>query len=387
MGKLKLEKMKFTKKALATIFILLLALDSISSRSFTKRTKSNSKTLGDSLSASNIFMKTLTAKITNPLNISYFLMGIMSEWISGVHEVYLKVKKVEKVLLPCEKLIGDLWKIVEGNPTDAKQLNEQKDLKDKEANLNIKAEKQKKEEDNPTVKKENCEKLKIKLDLIADTYMDNFHKDTSLMYGPYTEEQKKKMKKENDLILCSGPIDFDPTGKVKKQILEDFDSLENFEEVCKDLRGNNDCSKYHPDNNGAWELIKKTAKYAKLLDDGADCVKNVLMGEKKSGVQLTPAEANLVKDLHETAKKVFSAWSMFKTAAKQAGAFILNYMSFGIAGALKAAWNILRLVKNIFTFVKDVAEKVMDDMPYHIGKIVGIVLKIMKNLILGRRRR
>merc|ERR1712004_674789 len=120
-----LEKMKFTKKALATIFILLIAFDS--------------------LSASKTVMNKLIEHITSPLNISYFLMGILSEWISEVDNLYYQVKKVEKILKPCEKTIEALWELIEGKPTtDKEKQKEQKKLKEKEEDMSNESAKYKK---------------------------------------------------------------------------------------------------------------------------------------------------------------------------------------------------------------------------------------------------
>merc|ERR1712047_12716 len=120
----------------------------------------------------------------------------------------------------------------------------------------------------------------------------------------------------------------DTKEKNKSQQEKEFVITNDFLDVCKLFRGNNDCSNYNPDNNGAWELIKKTSKYAILLDRGVECVEEALTGKKL--VTVDPAEQKLVEDVHKTAAKVFSGWNTFKSVAKEVGAFILHVATFGI---------------------------------------------------------
>ena len=50
---------------------------------------------------------------------------------------------------------------------------------------------------------------------------------------------------------------------------------------------------------------------------------------------------------------------------------------------MRAAWNILKLTLKIFLLVSNM----LFDIPYNLGKLVGLSIKIIKSFIAGRRRR
>jgi hypothetical protein len=139
---------------------------------------------------------------------------------------------------------------------------------------------------------------------------------------------------------CELPL-WNYSPKAHEMIEEEFETKEAFVEICMRLRDIGDCSKYQPDNKGAWYFIKKTFMFVDFLSDGGTCIYNLIKG----GGEITNHKANeKVKSLADT---VLGTWEITKFLGKEIGAFFAHITSFGIWGFLKAAWHIINLTMNI----------------------------------------
>lgn len=165
-----------------------------------------------------------------------------------------------------------------------------------------------------------------------------------------------------------------------KEINKEFENEENFKEICLSFKEKNDCSKFNPDNSGAWNFIAKTAKYAIFIKNGASCIVNILKAGGKHEAKGTSVPENT--EISTLANKALGAWSTTKLIVKEFGALLLHILSAGIWGTLRAAWNLLKLGSNILKLAVNIAK----DIPYQLGNLVGLVMKILKSLVAGRRR-
>ena len=377
--------MKLTKKKFSIILILLIGLNSITSTSLS--IKSNKKSLSkrnrvklSSKEASDFLLKKLKEQVTDPLNISYFVMGILSEWFPGVDKLHQEVKKIHKFFSSCEDFIKEAWAILHGksiSKNPAKKKEEEKEINEnKEKKKKVKEQISKIEFDDKTQeqrKQEFCKNTKAALEKVWKIAVDELFKTKS------SNEKKSKLLGANDekpKQFCDFPL---YSASALKEINDQFENKENFTEICIEFRENNDCSKFKPDNEGAWNFIKKTLKYGIFVKNGATCIVNLLKKGGKDDAKGIPEN----QEISKLANDALGAWSSIKAAFKEFGAFVAHILSFGVWGVLRAAYNLLKLGANIFKL----AANVVTDFPYHIGKLVGTVIKIVKALLMGRRRR
>lgn len=374
--------MKITNKHLTLILILLIGLNSITSTSLSIKSYRNkslskrNKTYLTSKEASDMLLKKLKEQITDPLNISYFIMGIVSTWIPKVEDLYKEVKKIKNFFDPCKDFITEIWDMVKGKSktTDPDKQKEQAKIQEKKQKHKEQIEKLEKPEKNKEEDEQKfCKKTEEILDKMYRISVDDLFQHKSKNEKSSVLRSAADQKPE---YLC----EFTIASKVAvKKIIEEFETVEHFTDVCLSFRKENDCTKFKPDNTGAWNFIKKTLKYGILVKNGASCLVNIM---KKGGKDESKGTAENPQ-ITALANDAFSAWSSIKVALQEAGAFVAHILSFGIWGVLRAAWNLIKLAKNIFELVSDFAE----DFPFRIGKLVGLVLKICKALVVGRRRR
>lgn len=309
-------------------------------------------------------------------------MGIITNYYPGCEKLYHEVKKIKKFFDPCKDFIKEAWDMLKGksveNDPKKKAEHDKKQAEIQEKKRKGKESIDKLEQDdkeNQQKKEEFCSKTKKILEKIYKIAVEDLF------------EKKSKNEKDSKILAMNmetpeNYCDF-PTysAKALESIKEEFETedKEEFKKICVDFKANNNCHEFSPDNTGAWNFIKKTVKYSIFIKDGASCVVNLLKKGGKHEAKGIPENPKITK----LADDAFGAWSTVKVIAKELGSLILQILSFGIWGVIRAAWNLLCLGKNIMILAMDV----MADFPFQIGKLVGLVIKIVKALVAGRRRR
>ena len=145
------------------------------------------------------------------------------------------------------------------------------------------------------------------------------------------------------------------------------------------FRQTGDCKDFKPNNKGTWYFLKKSLKYGLVVENGASCIYNLLLKGGQDDKTNTPAD----EEVKTMAQSTFSLWNNTVLALREIGSFILHLVTFGIWGALRAAWNIIKLGVAIYDIVFDEIENI----PFNIGRLVGRGIKTLKALVVGRRRK
>ena len=397
--------MKFNRKEnLSILFITLILLSNVSATSLTIKSHTSNSRRAYSISHSKINTKAgdegveksdkIITKIgevfTTVQHISFFAMGFLSVWLPNVEKIYLKVKKIQSFFEPCAEFLSTLWTITQGkklseetheSKTSKKKLPDlekaEAELKEDQKTISKKVKKldkssKKDEKTKPKEKKKRCSETIDKLENIyAKCNEKKFEK-------PKQNRLIRKSRSKPAEEYCEFALSEECT-EAQKLIIEDFDTKENYREICVHFIKTRDCGNYQPNNKGAWYFIKETLKYGLFVKHGAECVKNLLLKGGKDDDSQTPDE----KEVKSIAKSTFDSWEITKLVLKEVGSLILHIISFGIWGTLKAVWNIIKLGLAIHKLVVDFIE----DLPFNIGKLVGLSFKVMKSFFLGRKRR
>ena len=152
--------------------------------------------------------------------------------------------------------------------------------------------------------------------------------------------------------------------------------------LCMKIRETPDCDQFQPDRKGALYFIKKSLKYGLFVKNGAKCIFNIIKRGGKDKADVTPPTPQST-DISHLASTATGTWAITKLIFKELGSFFLHLATFGIMGALRAAWNIMKLTLKIYVMVN----KLIVDIAYNIGNLVGLALKAIKAIVMGRRRR
>jgi hypothetical protein len=388
--------MKFIEKNIMSILlIILLGMSNISSTSLTiksrshkSKRRSHEKNLNEptenSLGNAKKILTQITEGIKKGSQIAFFIMGFLSVWVPKFEQIYLKIKTIKNFFRPCAKFLKTLWSMYEGNipspETDpekiAKNNKEKSEILENIAESEAKIEKSEKkdEETRPEEKKKICRDTKKKLERIykkcLDDIVGNKHNEKSAIIGGLDKMEPDR--------FCNYAL-HEYCEKSHKMIKKNFETTENYLEICMHFRQTGDCETYNEDDKGAWHFIKKTLKYGLFMKQGATCVLNLLKKGGKDESSGTP-ENQEVKTMTESALGVFD---IGKLVLEQLGSTLLHLITFGIWGALKAAWNVIKLTLAIYLLVKNFIE----DLPFNIGKLVGLSINIVKSFLIGRRRK
>jgi len=299
-------------------------------------------------------------------------MGIISTWFPKMDDIYTKIKDLQNFFRPCYHFVKDSWAKIQGHYEEkdaAKKAELDKKLAEEENKIDEFETKD--EQTSDEKKKKICTETKEKIHKIWLMTVEENIPEEDIKAKYLAQEFYTK-------IYCELPL-FNYAPKAHEMIKEEFETKEAFFEICMRLRDIGDCSKYQPDNKGAWYFIKKTINYVELFSNGGKCIFNLIKGGGKD--EKTNTKVN--EKVKSLADSVIGTWEITKFLFKEIGAFFAHIFSFGIWGFLKAAWHIINLAMSIIKMVDDL----LDNLPYKIGKLVGIVIKIIKAFVAGRRRR
>jgi hypothetical protein len=384
--------MKITNKDITILLIFLIGLSSISStslsiqsnkRTFSRR-KSEIKTKLTSTEAAEVVLQKMKTELTDPVNIAFFIMGMLSNWFPKIEDLYLKIKHLVFFFNPCYKAIKQAWEMIHGTSQETDQSKkENHDREQSEVLVNIASEENKLNEfetkddqATPEERTQLCEKTKKIVHKIWRLTLDA-NDSLSKNYRDSTDRGSDSITAQD---YCGYPsiVRYD-NKKALKLMNENFDSPEHFYSVCMNIRENMDCGNYRPDNKGAWYFLKKIPKYGLLVLKGGFCVVHLLKVGGHDPASGTPKN----EEISSIASTAVGTVEIAKLIFSQIGSLLLHIVSFGIYGALKAAWNIIKLVFKIYVLISHL----LFDIPFKLGSIVGLGLKTISTLIKGARRR
>jgi len=188
------------------------------------------------------------------------------------------------------------------------------------------------------------------------------------------KEEKKKLKDA-----------YDDAKVIKKRMETNFGDMDRFIQVCKQLKAE-DCKNYQSENKGGvWKFVKRAGKFGVLAFKSAKCIIDVFTVDKIKDSD-SDEDKEKKKAIVNLAKKAFSAGKVAMVILKQAGGFLAHFLSAGIWGAIKCVYFIIKVTHFLFEMHKKISD-FLDDLPYNLGKAIGMAVIALKSLLTGRRRR
>lgn len=351
--------MKLTKNLKALILLFIICFNAVEStyKNSMKlrkiRISRSSKTSKKSKDGEGSIMSTvfnyLKKELTDPENILYFVLGVLSVFWSSIEEFYHKFRPKVGILKTCISAAKISFKVV-SESLDQKD-DEDKELEKNHELLTFLAKMESKEK-----QKNYCEKVKREIDGVFD---EAELKKNDRNYGPldllllwWNQNGKKSFVSSQE--YCD---QVDILKKYRKQnLIEKYGSLQQYKQQCiyfKDL----DCETMEVET-GIIEFVSKAYKYFKYVHTVEKCIVKVL------------GESDFIQD---TISDLLTG----------AAGFAANIFSFGAWGGIKGAYKIFKLASDL----KKSVEKFRHDLPFNVGKIVGRGIEIAKSILLGKKKR
>jgi hypothetical protein len=318
----------------------------------------------------------MESELTDPENITYFIMGILSNWLPKIKDLYLKIKKIKHFFDPCYVAITKTLKMIRGTSVesdpakkedhDKEQAKIQEDIQKQETRI------QSAENDDNAKPEKKAKACKETKELLEKIFTKAYNQRYSHLSKNERDANMRGIIGTNNPKLCETALSPE-SEKAQKLIKKNFDNEEHYSEVCKIFRETGDCGNFNPDNSKAWNYIKKTLKYGLLVLSGGKCMFNLIKG---GGVTHNVEISSL-------ASTAIGTWAITKSVFKEFGSFLLHIFTFGVWGVIRAAWNILILALKMKILISNFVE----DIPFKLGELVGLGIKIAKALVSGRRKK
>ena len=350
--------MKLTKQIKAILLLVIICVNAVESSSkYTnvrlskrvhhKNNKSSSKDDNEETILSQV-MKYLKKEITDPENILYFVIGVLSVFWEALEEVYHKMRPKIAVLKTCISASKISFKLISealSNDEEDSALEKNEDLLKFIAAMGTK-EKQ----------RDYCLKVQSEIDQIFD---EAELKKNDRNYGPidllvlwFNQTGKKSFVSNQE--YC------DQVDILKKRrqmnIIEKYGSIKQYKQQCiyfKDL----DCQTMEVET-GIIDFIKTAHKYFKYVHTIEKCIVKVL------------GENDFIEE-------------SIKSALSSVAGFAANIFSFGAWGGIKGAYKIFKLAQDL----KKKYDHFRRDLAFNVGQIVGRGIEIAKSILLGRKKR
>lgn len=344
-------------------------------RSKSKRHRSHSKrnhTKFDmKLQAAQLFEK-IKAFVSDPSNIFYFILGIISAFNEKVEGIYHKIKDFIGAIKPCIATFKTAYaayaKLTEG-PIESHISGP---LKNVEEAFN-------KHEG----KKEYCEKTKEQIYQNFENALDEDIKNQGIIGEVYSKMTPGIIKNLTTKIISSTSSEWNYCMSIRygkcplmqEEILKKYKNPFIYEQQCLYFHNLN-CNNFSPDTNGLWEFVKKADKLYDFLGTSGKCIHSIVNEVEGTSGDKSQEFRNLLKE-------IFPKDQLIKDAMAAAIGVILNITTLGAWGGLKAGYYILDLSEKIEKYYKDA----LKDAPFKIGNILGNGMLIAKTFITGRRRK
>jgi len=199
------------------------------------------------------------------------------------------------------------------------------------------------------------------------------------MFTPEDLEDFKRSEPAQISEYCSIPFinGIDENSNIVQLIRQKgYETTEEFINECEATREKNYCLQ---SRKGAWNFIKGTIQYRKIIIPIVICVKEIISigGGSDGGVKTK------IINLYN---KMTSGWAIFASSLSTVGSFLLHLVTGGIWGAIKAAWYVIKLAFELLRLYKEY-QKLKLQVPFYLGRLIGLGLKAVKSLIFGRRKR
>jgi hypothetical protein len=380
--------MKFNEKQICSILlILLIGISSISATSLSiksRRNKRIKRTLKNEDHPKESKILQAINFIQKGQDMAFFILGFISVWVPGAETVYLAIKNTIKFFKPCYKTIKTAWAYY-STPSKPETETEveidpakkaEKEAKLAEDTRKIKAAENAIENSAQTIADKNayCTETKNHMHQIWLMAVDaNFATKPSEKAAYVSSSVTMKAEDYCNIAALSQSND------VQALITKDFGNKENFSESCVLLRNSTDCNTFKPSTKGVWWFIGQVLKYVSIVENAYGCVINLLKLGGKDEATNTPEDPH-VKTLSQSA---FGSWELSKIFVWQVGQTILHAITLGWWGSTKAIYGIYQLYEKI----ESMYYKTIYDLPFNLGKLVGMGANIGKNFLLGKRRR
>jgi hypothetical protein len=219
----------------------------------------SSKSKMSSNQAADLLLKKLKDVVNDPESSAQFTMGILSNWLDGMENIYEKVKKNKAFFSPCYPEIKNAME--KSNQTvDEKNKN---DFKFKENAM---------KDSTSGDKVKICENTKKLIQEVFLKAVDNIYA------GKAANDKAAFIKSSNNL----NPKDFcnyalnEKAKDAFKLIKDKFENKKTFLEICMQFRAK-DCSKFTFETLGAWKFIGNTYFYSNFVKKASNCINNNLI--------------------------------------------------------------------------------------------------------------
>lgn len=357
----KIFKKNFLKNLLTISLLIIISLQLISSKKTlkeNKRSKTHSKSKTRTKGGPADLMAKIAAEFKKPENYFLFTLGVLSEFVPGVKSSYPTLKPLAMEFAPCFSNFE----------------------KDKSNPVLEQFEKMEKMFGTTTDRVKHCEAMKSDIFTnfsICNQQADSLNKLSTknilgggiigglASLGISALEAKKKSREE----FCNGLWKLE-CNSLKGQLIQRFKNLDNYIEQCLYFH-KKDCSVFNPASQGITEFAKNAFRYYAALKTAGTCIGMKLNDPKNTN--LNAAKAALGK---------YFTNDFITTAAGQMLGVVANVMTFGVWGALKGAYYLVKLGFQIYDFFNAMTP----DTSFKLGGIVGKAILIVKSIVLGRRR-
>lgn len=291
--------------------------------------------------------------MTDPENILYFGLGVLSVFNTYFDTLYRNIQPVIAKFRQCATSVVDAIKLV-GTTLETKDKEEDSISKDKniiEFLANMK--------DNAS-QIAYCKKVKAENEEIydrAEVKKNDRDYDIFDLFALFFKTTVGK-KFATSTEYCQQVYTLKP--KHQAEIAERFTSIENYIQQCmyfKEL----DCDKINAEP-GIMDFIGKAYKYYKVINSVKTCIVNVLGSDDTKSNQF---QKSFLHDIIAGAVGVTA-----------------NIFTFGAWGGIKGGYWLIQLAIDLKTAYDDT----MKDLAFNIGKLIGKGVMIAKSIILGRRK-
>ena len=300
----------------------------------------------------NFILEKLKEIVSDPENIIYFALGVMSVFNSSFDTFYKKIKTIFQYVRPCFEIINEIGMELPG-AVDLNKLNENQIFKQVDSYFFAVENKEEycnlvQEEIRETFIEANGERNGNSRD-----WKSNFNKIPVLPYVTYWIYSKIISDEEKCKIIY-----LQQTPKTQNKIVEIFGSLREYEYQCIYFSGVN-CEDLNSEQFGLLNFILKVYNHYKIIDSAKTCIINLITSAEPS---------NPLRKIYEEYILNYVIDSVFGFFIK---IFDLDYFKW-----MKIVYDIINLGYEL----AELYERVTEDLPFKFGQIFGKVIIILKSL-------
>jgi len=293
--------MKLDKKTLSFILILIISLNTITanlshtaetrfgSKLHKSQTKSHRRSSSKVHSRRNVTKFDLKEKameifeklkeyLTDPINIFYFILGIISSFNDKVESIYNKIKEYVEAIEPCISTFKTAYEAYKTYKQPEVSLKIPEALREVEEAFN-----------KIDSKKQYCEKTKEQIETNYERAMDEHLKNQGIVGETVSSIAPKFFKslaiktfgKLNDNWNYCMFIRYGECPHMKMEIKKIYKNPFTYEKQCIYFH-ELDCDNFKPEVNGLWEFIKKADSFYSFVETCGTCIYNIVNGVNAS---------------------------------------------------------------------------------------------------------